>query len=83
MSIKATISGVRTVSTSVSDIERIRISSPAFAIKPSLVLEQFTDVTTVDATDDDILVYSDVIKKFSPNQSTAVIQLNAITGGSF
>ena len=83
MSIRAKIPGVRTFSTSVSDIDRIRIASPAFAIKPSLELEQFTDVTTVGATDDDILVYFDAIKKFSPAEPTDVIAVDTIFGGSF
>jgi hypothetical protein len=83
MSIRAKISGVRTISTSVSGTDRIRIASPAFAISPSLSLEDFTDITTVGAQDEDLLIYDGSSNQFLPSESIATFELVSVTGGTF
>lgn len=83
MSIKAKITGVRTISTSVSTTDRIRIASPAFAISPSLFLDDFTDVVTVAAQDENFLIYDALAENFSPSESTSAFELLRVTGGIF
>jgi len=83
MRIRARIASTQAISTSLSDINRIRLSSPAISITPSLFLEDFTDVTTVDAVDDDLLIFSETTNQFNPREATDVFTVGTIFGGSF
>jgi hypothetical protein len=83
MSIKAKIAGAKTISTNISGTERIRLSSPAFAIKPSLPLDDFTDVTTVGAKDEDLLIFNARAKKFLPAEPSSAFELLSVSGGTF
>ncbi len=83
MSIKARIAGAKTISTNISGTERIRLSSPAFDIKPSLPLDDFTDVTTVGAKDEDLLIFNAQAKKFLPEEPSSAFELLSVSGGTF
>lgn len=83
MKITARIPDRKVISSSLSDINRIRLSSPAISIKPSLFLEDLTDVTTVDAVDDNILLFSETTNQFNPRESADVFTVGTIFGGTF
>jgi len=83
MSIKARIAGAKTISTNISGTERIRLSSPAFDIKPSLSLDDFIDVTTVGTKDEDFLIFNARSKNFLPTEPTSAFELLSVSGGTF
>jgi len=83
MSIKARIAGAKSVSTNLSGTERIRLSSPAFDIKPSLPLNDFTDVTTVGAKDEDYLIFDARTRNFLPAEPSSAFELLSVSGGTF
>jgi hypothetical protein len=83
MRIRARIASTQAISTSLSDINRIRLSSPAIDIKPDLSLNDFTDVTTAGAKDDDILVFIGSTKQFTPTESTELFSIGTVSGGAF
>jgi hypothetical protein len=83
MSIKVKIADAKTISTNVSGTGRIRISSQAFAIKPSLPLDDFTDVTTVGAKNEDYLIFNARTRKFLPAEPSSSFELLSVSGGTF
>jgi hypothetical protein len=83
MSIKVRVAPTQPISTGLSDINRIRLSSPAIGIKPNLFLEDLVDVTTVGAEDEDILLFSAAARQFVPTEKTTVISLQTVFGGQF
>jgi hypothetical protein len=83
MGIRAKITNVETISTSLSDVNSIRLSAPSINIKPELSINELIDASSVDAETDDILLFTAVNKKFIPIQSSEVIPLPLVNGGSF
>jgi hypothetical protein len=83
MSIKVRVAPTQPISTGLSDVNRIRLSSPEFEFKPSITLDDLTDVTTAGAKDEDILVFSRSTRQFTPTESTDLISLETVSGGVF
>jgi hypothetical protein len=83
MGIRAKITNVETISTSLSDVNSIRLSAPSINLKPELSINELIDASSVDAETDDILLFSAVNKKFIPIQASQVISLPLVNGGSF
>jgi hypothetical protein len=83
MNIRVKVASTQAISTALSDINRVRLSAPSIDIKPELSLDELTDVTTVGAKNDNILVYSTASRNFVPSESTALISIGTITGGLF
>lgn len=75
------------ISSSLSDSTRIRLSLPAIAIKPSIFLSDLTDVSTVGASNDDALIFSQLSNNFTPTDiadiRNEITTVNKIVGGFF
>lgn len=87
MNIRARILETKVLSSKISDVNRIRLSSPAIEIKPSLFLNDLIDVNTIGANDDDALLFSSSIKKFTPTDITdirdEITTVEKVVGGFF
>lgn len=87
MKIRARISDKKVISSSLSGVNRIRLSSPAIAIKPSIFLSDLIDVTTVGASNDDALIFSQLSNNFNPTDITdirnEITTVNKLVGGFF
>jgi hypothetical protein len=83
MRIRARIASTQAISTSLSDINRIRLSSPAIAIKPSILLEELIDVTTVGVENENILIFSATTRQFVPSEKSSLFSVKNVFGGQF
>jgi hypothetical protein len=87
MRIRAKIASTQAISTSLSDINRIRLSSPAIPIKPNIFLSELTDVNTAGASEDDALIFLALTKNFTPTDITDIREeittVNKLVGGFF
>jgi hypothetical protein len=87
MRIRARIASTQAISTSLSDINRIRLSSPAIPIKPNIFLSDLTDVNTVGASGNDALIFLASTKNFTPTDITNIREeittVNKLVGGFF
>jgi hypothetical protein len=87
MRIRARIASTQAISTSLSDINRIRLSSPAIPIKPNIFLSDLTDVDATGASEDDALIFLAFNKNFTPTDITDIREeittINKLVGGFF
>jgi hypothetical protein len=83
MSIKVRVAPTQPISTSLSEDNRIRLTSPEILVKPSLFLEDLVDVTTAGAENENILIFSSATRQFAPSESTALISIQTVSGGQF
>jgi hypothetical protein len=82
MTIKVKIAPTQAISSSLSEVNRIRLSSPEIDIKPSVSLEELDDVTIVGAEDGDILSFSSALRKYAPSEQPD-FTLQKVFGGQF
>jgi len=83
MGIRARITNVEKISTSLSDANNIRLSAPAINIKPDLSTNELLDTASVGAETNDILLFTAINRKFIPIQSSVAIPIPLVNGGSF
>jgi hypothetical protein len=87
MSIRTRITSTQAISTSLSDINRIRLSSPAIPIKPNIFLSDLTEVNTAGATEDDALIFLASTRNLTPTDITDIREeittVNKLVGGFF
>lgn len=87
MGIKVAISDRKVINSSLTETNRIRLSSPAIAIKPSIFLSDLTDINTVDASDDDALIFEFSSRNFRPTDITDIreniTKVDKLVGGFF
>jgi len=87
MTIKAKVKTTQTITSSLAETTRIRLSSPAFEIKPAVSLANLSDAISADAENDEALVYSTTSRKFIPTDITDIREeittINRVVGGNF
>jgi hypothetical protein len=87
MRIRARIASTQAILTSLSDINRIRLSSPAIPIKPNIFLSDLTDADNTGASEDDALIFLASNKNFTPTDITDIREeittINKLVGGFF
>jgi len=87
MRIRARIATSQAISTSLSDINRIRLSSPAIPIKPNIFLSDLIEVNTAGAIEDDALIFLASTRNFTSTDITDIREeittINKLVGGFF
>ena len=87
MAITAKISTAKVITSSLTETSKIRLSSPAFEISPTISLSNLSDALSADAENDEALVYSTSSRKFIPTDITDIREeittINRVVGGNF